>query len=178
MHLRLSNCVVCLSYTSSEACARPAAIYTINALPERNVSRRRRARFAFTFKHEECDGRAPAAGFGRGVGEVFDEGRAREHRADGLALHADALAVDDAHAAEAFRRASRRYSSTTARTSRGGIEWRSNTSPISKAHRLRKRVEGVNVVRLFARFLNLRANSHACSASCEELSHQFEKSHG
>jgi hypothetical protein len=33
---------------------------------------------------------------------VFDEGGAREHLADGLALDADALAVDDADATEAF----------------------------------------------------------------------------
>jgi len=44
---------------------------------------------------QACDGRAPAACFGRGVREVFDEGRAREDGADGLALDADAFAVDD-----------------------------------------------------------------------------------
>jgi hypothetical protein len=33
---------------------------------------------------------------------VFDEGRARENRADCLALNADALAVDDSDASEAL----------------------------------------------------------------------------
>jgi hypothetical protein len=33
---------------------------------------------------------------------VLDEGRAREHGSDSLALNADAFAVDDSHAAEAF----------------------------------------------------------------------------
>ena len=47
------------------------------------------------------DGRAPAAGFGRGVGEVPDEGRGGEYAPHRLALDADALAVDDADACEA-----------------------------------------------------------------------------
>lgn len=46
------------------------------------------------------DGCAPSAGFGGGVRPVLDEGRAGEDAADGLALDADAFAVNDADGAK------------------------------------------------------------------------------
>lgn len=49
---------------------------------------------------EAGDGRAPSSGFGRRIGEMLDEWCPRENRADDFTLHADAFAVDDAHASE------------------------------------------------------------------------------
>lgn len=98
------------------------------------------------FGAEACDGRAPASGLGWGVGEVFDEGRARENRADCLALNADALAVNDPDGSEAFAsRFQKKLFDDGAHLARAyGVEV--EHVRYLQAYGLGERVKGVNVV--------------------------------
>src|SRR5688572_28418730 len=105
--------------------------------------------FDAAFGREAGDGRAPAAGFGRGVGEVLDEGGAGEDGADVLALDADALAVDDADAAEAkaVSLAQVLLDDGAHLARRDGVEVEDVL--YLKPHRFGERVEGVNAVEVF-----------------------------
>lgn len=103
---------------------------------------------------------------------MFDEVCARQHRANYFALNADALAVDDSHAAEALAtRLAQILFDDRAHLSR---PYRVKVEHVAylKPHRLRERVERVNVAQVFVIALGVRS----ALSTRDELTYQSEHS--